>query len=61
MNKKPVKKYVFTIKKGFEFCMRNQKDIHFDLFSIHWSYFGREFTIFGITFRWERLFLERKK
>ena len=53
-------KYTFIIKNDFQFCMRNAKDIHFDLFSIHWNHFGREFTIFGITFRWDREFLAKR-
>ncbi len=59
MKNKFVKKYVFSIKNNFHFSMI-YKDIHFDLFSIHWNHFGREFTIFGITFRWDREFLAKR-
>jgi len=53
-------KYSFSIKWDSQFCMRYAKDIHFDLFSVHWDHFGREFTIFGITFRWDREFLSKR-
>ncbi len=49
-------KYSFSVKWDSVFCLRYAKNIHFDLFSIHFNHFGREFSILGIKFRWDRKF-----